>query len=85
MSCTDAIWQIRLTSPVELNKDIMEDALEKGGNKDYMSKIFPKANHLYQCAKTGSPAEYGDLDKRFVSGFLDVMTNWILKHVNIVT
>jgi len=77
--------ELDLQVPAELNKDLMEDALEKGGNKDYISKIFPEANHLYQCAKTGSPAEYGDLDKRFVSGFLDFMTKWILKRVNIVT
>jgi dipeptidyl aminopeptidase/acylaminoacyl peptidase len=77
--------ELDLQVPAELNKDTMVDALKKGGNKNYTSKIFPKANHLYQCAKTGSPAEYGNLDKRFVSGFLDFMSNWLLKYVDIVT
>ncbi len=77
--------ELDLQVPVELNKDTMVDALKKGGNKNYTVKIFPKANHLYQQAKTGSPAEYSNLDKRFVPGFLDFMSNWLLKYVDIVT
>jgi pimeloyl-ACP methyl ester carboxylesterase len=77
--------ELDLQVPAKLNKDTMEDALRRGGNKNYESIIFPKANHLYQCAKTGSPAEYANLDKRFVSGFLDSMSNWVIKYIDIAT
>jgi pimeloyl-ACP methyl ester carboxylesterase len=77
--------ELDLQVPAQLNKDTMVEALKKGGYKNYTVKIFPKANHLYQCAKTGSPSEYGNLDKKFVPGFLEFMSNWLLKRVDIVT
>ncbi len=76
--------ELDLQVPIEPNKDMMVEALRRGGNKDYTLKTFPSANHLYQCAKTGSPAEYGNLDKKFVPGFLEFMSDWILKRVDIV-
>ncbi|MEW6702884.1 MAG: alpha/beta fold hydrolase, partial [Bacteroidota bacterium] len=39
---------------VEQNKPKMEEALMRGGNKNFKSVVFPKANHLYQEAKSGS-------------------------------
>ena len=76
--------ELDLQVPTELNKDAMVEALKRGGNKNYILKIFPSANHLYQHAKTGSPAEYGNLDKKFVPGFLEFMSKWILKYVDVV-
>ena len=67
----------------DLNRKAMESALKKGRNKDYTIKIFPKANHLFLTAVTGSPSEYSKLKKEFVPGFLDTMSDWILKHVAI--
>lgn len=43
-------------------------------------KSFPTANHLFQEATTGSPTEYGALDKTFVPDFLDTITQWIMAH-----
>jgi len=63
------------------NKTKMEEALKKGGNNNFKSIVFPKANHLYQEAKTGSPTEYADLPKEFVPGFLDTISNWIKEMV----
>jgi dipeptidyl aminopeptidase/acylaminoacyl peptidase len=77
--------ELDLQVPTDMNKDVMVEALKRGGNKNYALKIFADANHLYQHAKTGSPAEYGDLDKKFVPGFLEFLSNWIVKHVDIVT
>jgi len=77
--------ELDLQVPTKLNKDAMIEALKKGGNKKCTIKIFPSANHLFQFAKTGSPAEYGNLDKKFVPGFLKFMSDWILKRVDIVT
>jgi len=67
--------------PAALNKPAMKSALDKGGNKDCTFKVFPNADHLFLSAKTGSPSEYSSLKKEFVPGFLDTMTDWILKRV----
>jgi uncharacterized protein len=70
-----------LQVPADLNKAKIEAALQRAGNSDVTTKIFPQANHLFQSAGTGSPSEYGQLKKEFVPGFLDTMTEWILKRV----
>jgi hypothetical protein len=36
-------------------------------------------NHLFQTAKTGSPAEYAQIDETISPVALDKMANWILK------
>lgn len=76
--------ELDLQVPAEMNKKAMVEALKRGGNNDYSVKIFPKANHLFQSAKTGSPSEYNDLAKEFVPGFLEFMSDWILQQVDIV-
>jgi len=73
-----------LQVPAEMDKTAMEKALRKGGNKDFTLKVVPKANHLFLTAVTGSPSEYASLKKEFVPGFLEIMTDWILKHVTVV-
>lgn len=66
-----------LQVPVTQNQKPMEDALKKAGNQEYVVKVFPDANHLFQEAGTGSPGEYPQLPKEFVPGFLDEITQWI--------
>ncbi len=66
------------------NKEPMENALKKGGNKDYKIVVLPKANHLFQSATTGSPSEYAKLPKEFVPDFLDIVKDWITERVTIV-
>jgi len=73
--------ELDLQVPAEWNKEAMVSALKKGGNKNFKVKIFPKANHLYQEAVTGSPSEYTKLPKEFVPGFLEFMSDWILEQV----
>lgn len=63
--------------PAEANKELMEEALMLGGNTNFKSKIFPNANHLFQTADTGSPAEYSTLEKTFVPEFLDTVVGFI--------
>jgi hypothetical protein len=36
-------------------------------------------NHLFQTAKTGSPAEYAQIEETFAPVALDKMASWILK------
>jgi pimeloyl-ACP methyl ester carboxylesterase len=54
-------------------------ALEKGGNKHFTAKEFPDLNHLFQEAKTGSPAEYSPIEQTFAPAALDFMTDWVVK------
>jgi hypothetical protein len=61
------------------NLPVMERAFKKGGNRDATVKVLPEANHLFQKAKTGSPAEYATLEKEFVPGFLEMISAWILE------
>jgi len=70
--------ELDLQFPPSLNKQRMEEALVKAGNKNFKSFVFPKANHLYQEAKIGSPTEYSELKKEFVPGFLESIGDWIL-------
>ena len=52
-------------------------AIEKMGKENFEIKLFPDANHLFQKAETGSPMEYGSLDKKFVNGFTNFIVEWI--------
>lgn len=70
--------ELDLQFPPSLNKQRMEEALNKAGNKNFKSVVFPKVNHLYQEAKIGSPTEYPELKKEFVPKFLKTIGDWIL-------
>ena len=61
---------------VHQNRPPLEAAL--AGNPDVTVEVFPRANHLFQAATTGSPSEYGVLEHNFVEGFLDTISDWIL-------
>ena len=67
--------------PPEANAQVMEDALLKAGNTDVTISVYPKANHIFQEARTGSVNEYATLKKEFVPGLLDDLTEWILARV----
>lgn len=63
--------------PVDVNRPALEQALTKAGNTRVTVKVYADANHLFQAAKTGLPAEYATLEKQFVPGLLDDLTSWI--------
>ncbi|MHA7842438.1 MAG: alpha/beta hydrolase family protein [Winogradskyella sp.] len=63
--------------PIFQNKDRMENALLKSGS-NYEFKTFNDANHFFQKAITGQREEYANLDKAFVEGFLEMISDWIL-------
>jgi uncharacterized protein len=73
--------QLDLQVPPEMNKNAMKRALDSAGNTDYTLKIIPQANHLFQKATTGSPAEYVYLEKEFIDGFLDTILEWVMERV----
>ncbi|BFT30083.1 hypothetical protein D210916BOD24_12590 [Alteromonas sp. D210916BOD_24] len=60
------------------NKDKMERAL-LNARTPYQFVTFDDANHFFQQAQTVQKQEYEALDKQFVVGFLDELSNWILK------
>jgi len=71
--------ELDLQVPPEVNRALLEDALRRGGNQDFTVFTFPRANHLFLTAETGSPNEYPTMEKVFVPGFLEMMTEWILE------
>lgn len=73
--------ELDLLVPAKMNEAAISEALGVAGNQDFSSVIFPQANHLFQVAKTGSPDEYAVLEKEFVLGFLDLITEWISERV----
>jgi pimeloyl-ACP methyl ester carboxylesterase len=59
------------------NSDLMREALLNAGNKNVTAITISKANHLFQEAQTGSPAEYSSLKKEFIPEFLYSMQKWL--------
>ncbi len=64
------------------NGKIIEAFLKQNGNKNVTTLFFENANHLFQLANTGSPNEYAELDKNYIPGFLEQITNWIKNITN---
>lgn len=60
------------------NSEKIESALKKGKNKKYKIEIIPSANHLFQKAETGHTNEYIRLEKKFINGLLDLISNWLI-------
>ncbi len=77
--------ELDMQVPVSLNRKPMEAALANGKTKDWKVEVLPKANHLFITAVTGSPAEYASLEKKFLPGFLDLMTGWITTRVSVLS
>ena len=65
-----------------MNQAAIEAALKKGRNKDFTISRLPDLNHLFQKCKTGTPAEYGQIDETLNVEFLDLVTNWIKQRTN---
>jgi pimeloyl-ACP methyl ester carboxylesterase len=63
-----------------VNSIRMSTALTRNGNPDVRVLTIPGANHLFQRALTGSPAEYAGLDKSFAEGVLRELSSWLKAH-----
>lgn len=66
-----------LQVPHQQNLPATEKALKAGGSKKYTILEMPNLNHLFQTAKTGSPAEYGQLEETFAPAALQVVGDWM--------
>jgi len=68
-----------LQVPPDQNLPPIRKAL--AGNPDAEVDELPGLNHLFQDAKTGAPGEYGQIEETISPAAMDLMTSWILKHV----
>jgi fermentation-respiration switch protein FrsA (DUF1100 family) len=64
--------------PPKQNLPAIRKALEQAGNKHFEVDELPGLNHLFQTAKTGSPAEYASIEETISPVALDKMSTWIL-------
>lgn len=55
----------------------IEAALSKAGNKNLQMLRLPKLNHLLQTAKTGLPAEYGQIEETMAPVALEAISKWM--------
>lgn len=62
-----------------INKEPLENALAKAPTDDITVKTVINANHLFQRAVTGQVSEYASLEKRFVDGFPELISSWIIE------
>jgi hypothetical protein len=60
----------------------IKTALEKGGNKNVRTKLFPNLNHLFQDCKSGLSSEYSEIEETFSPAALVEITKWIKKQVD---
>ena len=57
----------------------IRQALEQAGNQHFEVDELPGLNHLFQTAKTGSPAEYAGIEETMSPVALEKMATWIAK------
>jgi pimeloyl-ACP methyl ester carboxylesterase len=68
-----------LQVPPEQSLPEIERAVREGGNQNVTVRELPGLNHLFQHARTGSPAEYASLTETFAPEALDILLEWILE------
>jgi pimeloyl-ACP methyl ester carboxylesterase len=73
-----------LQVPAKANAAAVRAATEAAGNGDVTVEIIPNANHLFQAAESGGVDEYSTLAPEFVPGFLETISEWLLKRVELV-
>jgi pimeloyl-ACP methyl ester carboxylesterase len=66
--------------PAKPNQTAIESVFRENDNAELIIQVIPRANHFYMEAKTGAPEELPQLKKEFVPGFLDIVSDWILRN-----
>jgi uncharacterized protein len=69
--------ELDLQVPAGENLIGIASALEAGGNRDYAVVKLPGLNHLFQTAKVGAPAEYGEIEETFSPVALSTIGDWL--------
>jgi pimeloyl-ACP methyl ester carboxylesterase len=60
------------------NLELVRAALEEGGNKRVRAVQLPGLNHLLQTSKTGSPAEYQEIEETIAPKAVKIIQEWVL-------
>ncbi len=70
-----------LQVPPKVNLPLVKKAFADSGNTDAATTELPDLNHQFQHAFSGSPAEYPAIEETFSPGALQLISDWILHHV----
>lgn len=70
-----------LQVPPKENLAAIEKALKDGGNSDVTVKELPGLNHLFQTCRTGSTAEYAQIEETIAPSALTLIGDWIRERV----
>jgi pimeloyl-ACP methyl ester carboxylesterase len=68
-----------LQVPPEQNIPAIRNALQDAGNQKFEVDELPGLNHLFQTAKTGSPAEYAQIEETISPVALEKIAAWVAK------
>ena len=68
-----------LQVPPEQNIPAIRKALEDAGNQKFEIDELPDLNHLFQTAKSGSPAEYAQIEETISPIALEKISAWMAK------
>lgn len=68
-----------LQVPASTNLAAIESTLKRSGNTDFTIRLLPNLNHLFQEARTGTPAEYATIEQTFAPVALQEISEWILR------
>ncbi|MEX2530051.1 MAG: alpha/beta hydrolase [Gemmatimonadota bacterium] len=63
--------------PADRNASAMERILSDAGHADFRIMTLPDANHLFQLAETGHPAEYATLEPAFLPALAEELVAWL--------
>jgi fermentation-respiration switch protein FrsA (DUF1100 family) len=67
-----------LQVPPAQNLPVIRKALQEGGNTNFEVVELPGLNHLFQTAKTGSPAEYARIEETMSPVAMVKISDWIV-------
>jgi hypothetical protein len=65
-----------LQVPSKENLALMREALKDNTGAKFIE--LPNLNHMFQTAKTGSPAEYGQIEETISPMALKVIADWVI-------
>jgi uncharacterized protein len=68
-----------LQVPPKENLEEIANAIKKGGNTHVTTQQLPGLNHLFQTCKTGSVAEYSQIEETLAPAALKVIGDWVVK------
>jgi pimeloyl-ACP methyl ester carboxylesterase len=65
--------------PVDPNLNEIRAQLEKGGNRDFLTKEIPDVNHMFQTCSAGLPNEYWQIEETFAPAALKEISDWLIE------